>query len=149
MTKHRKFLFSVISFFVSSTVVITIPFMNYFNGNMKIILGIVFWVFLILGLLLFLALPQPRKKRIDVKAKPRGRPSALFFFRNKIATVADVVLVASIILNIVFLNIYTIQIIQVIAMFFLTFSAEMHFVFNSNRYKYIKLKSNIILEEIK
>jgi hypothetical protein len=135
------FYISAACFLLSSTAVFAIPFMENTEGLSKIIIGIVFWLFLILGSLMFFILPisklNAKRDKVGKQAMSRGQPTFLIFWRNLYAIIFDGLLTLSIIANIIFVFISTPQFVQSIAIFLLLFSIEMHLIFNSNRYEYI------------
>ncbi len=135
--KGKLWLFSLVSFLLSSLIILFIP-LSSFEGSIKqkaftYFLSSVFWLGLISGCV-FLALVNQKRKK---EHKSSGLPF-LTFFSNKIALIFDIALIISLIgiITVLFkpdMN----QWISVIIIFTFVFSLEMHGMFNGKNFKYI------------
>jgi hypothetical protein len=126
-------------FLISSSVVLFVPYLSFEAGSKNktaaYALGGAFWLFLIGGIAFQIILTRLRKKN---STSPRARPVLLRFCSNKAAIVFDLLLVLSLIGNIVFLFLISdLEWLQISVIFGLILGIEMHFVFNSENYKYI------------
>ena len=134
------FTLSVISFFVSSATILFMPFGSFEqDGNVILAytLAITFWLFLALGLIFVLLLSRQRSK--DIKYARMDGIIFLRFFKNKLAVVFDLLLLAGI-LTLVFslIIIRTLPAEVTLAGTFITvFSLEMHCLFNGKNYEWL------------
>lgn len=142
---------------ISSFSLILVPFSDYdgsaFNVVTAIIAGVLFWLFLILGYLVFAGIAKHRKvyekkatssnKGRLSRADNKKKPGIVCFFSNKFAMIADIVLIASFILTLVMVLFIpqTPQVIQIILISLLLFSLHMHCVLNGINFRYIRERS--------
>jgi len=139
------FILSIVSFLISSA---TILFMSYGsfeqdgNVNLAYALAITFWTFLLLGIVLSLIISKQRRRDILSAITDSGGIVFLRFFKNKPATVFDVLLIAGIIYLVVsLLIIRTLPSLLTLASTFTTvFSLEMHVLLNGKNYEWLYKK---------
>lgn len=113
--------------------------------------GIVFWLFLILGYVLFFQVSKHRKEyertrsaEADGEGRRRSReykktPGIICFFSNRYAVVADIAMIIFFILSLVFLLIPSLS--QNAAIIFISLfilSLHMHGILNGVNYRYIR-----------
>lgn len=144
----------IIALAVSSFSLILATFGDY-NGSTAniitaVIAGLLFWLFLILGYVLLAMISKHRKqyekKAVDFQTnRTRGtenkkKPGVICFFSNKYASIADVVMVISIILTLVIVLLIpkTPQMLQLLLISLTVFSIHMHCVLNGINFKYIR-----------
>lgn len=137
-SKGKVFLFlSIISFFIMSATFLVMPLIkididsseNIYN----ILIGIVFWITLILGIInLFLS-----RKNIQIKDMKKGI-GLIRFFQNKIAVIFDVLLIISII-GLIILTLATDGTLYICYIFFslVIFSFIMHCILNGKIFNYL------------
>lgn len=135
-SKGKVFLLlSMISFFIMSATFLVMPLIqtDIDSGNnfYNIIIGIVFWITLIFGIIsLFLA----RKNINGIKDEKKGI-GLIRFFQNKIATIFDVLLMISII-GLIVMTIATDGTLYICYILFsaVTFSFIMHCILNGKMF---------------
>ncbi|MGN1130881.1 MAG: hypothetical protein ACI4Q8_05960 [Ruminococcus sp.] len=113
---------------------------NKTNKISVIVLGITFWLSLILAYtLLFLA--NRVRKTINFKKRGAGRVGLFNLFSNKPAIISDILLFLSIVVFVIslFLPMENHWIIYII-LFFIVLSLNLHCVFNGKIYEFSKLK---------
>ena len=131
---------SIASFFISSAAILLMPLSSFEqDGNVVLayILAITFWVFLMLGIVFILILGKKRKK--DTMFTDTGGIVFLRFFKNKPATVFNVLLIVGILSLVVsLLIIRTLPSWLTLAGTFTTvFSMEMHALLNGKNYEWL------------
>lgn len=134
MAKKQWIIWSIIAFCVMAAIAaFVLPEMD-FGGNpvTAYVMGALFWVFLILGVV-FLLISINKDK---MKKGNKGL-SAFKFFRNPLAVVADTAMITGIlgITAVIFYFRLTQAVIQQILIFLALAGISLHFVFNSNTYK--------------
>lgn len=144
--------FVVISLAISSFSLLLVNFGDYngsvFNKVIAVLTGVLFWMFLILGYIALAVISGHRKsyqKRIDnpdsnkrSNRETKKRPGIICFFVNPKATVADVVMIISFIINLVFIFIPSVnQVIAVIMIAVFAFAVHMHCILNGVNFRYI------------
>ena len=131
-----------------------------YNGNtlnviVAVTVGVVFWLFLILGYVVFSRIAVHRKQyektqnisRSD-NDKPRKddnkkKPGIICFFSNPYAVAADIALLVSLAVNVIFLFIPSVnQVAETIFIAILVFSLHMHCILNGVNFKYTYDLSN-------
>jgi len=131
---------SIAAYFISSASIVFIAFIEYENWRFLSMVALAFWLFLIIGSLLFAALPRPVKKnKQPFASRLKILLPAFTFFRNKTAVWIDSVFFAAIAANIVAIFIGIPMAVHLSAIALLVFSFEMHLIFNSKRYECIKI----------
>lgn len=139
---------------ISSFSLVLVPFSDYegntINAVTAIIAGVLFWLFLILGYLVFSRIAKHRrlyeKKATSSdngrfsRADNKKKPGIICFFSNIFALVADIVLILSFILTLVIIIFIptTSLVIQIILISLLLFSLHMHCVLNGINFRYIR-----------
>lgn len=129
----------IISLFTSSFSLILSYFGDYQGNIINIIMayavGVLFWLGLIIGYVLLFILSKHRK----AKTKPKKcKPGIIVFFSNKPAKIADLTMVGSLILTLVFTFIPFLRFgIEIVFLSILVFSIHMHCLFNGVNFKYI------------
>ncbi|MBR2589498.1 MAG: hypothetical protein IKE65_01080 [Clostridia bacterium] len=99
----------------------------------SIIIGIIFWLGLIAGIILCVLLSKQRK----AAGFDEGKIGLIGFFSNKAAIVFDCLMIVSCIASIVFIVLKSQLFIGFISIALFFFSLEMHCVLNGKNYKYI------------
>lgn len=129
----------IISLFTSSFSLILSYFGDYQGNIINVIMayavGVLFWLGLIIGYVLLFILSKHRK----AKTKPKkSKPGIIVFFSNKPAKIADLTMVGSLILTLVFTFIPFLSFgIEIVFLAILVFSIHMHCLFNGVNFKYI------------
>ncbi len=104
-----------------------------------------FWLTLIAGYVLLGVVSGHRKKYDNTQKYSQGhmkvssRPGAFCFFSNKLAMIADIAMLASFVITLMFIFIPSFN--QNVAVFFvaiLIFSVHMHCILNGVNFRYIK-----------
>ena len=140
------FIFSVISFFISSATILFMPLGSFEpDGDILLayILAAAFWTFLLLGVVFILIAGRQRKKDILFAITKADGIVFLRFFKNKLALVFDVLLIAGIVSLVVsLLIIRTLPSWLTLAGTFITvFSLEMHALLNGKNYEWLSKTS--------
>jgi len=141
--KKKLFLFSVVSFFISSATILLMPLGSFEPGgntDLAYILAVAFWLFLILGIIFVQIIDKQRKKNI-LFARMDGIVF-LRFFKNIPGAVFDLLLIAGTITLVVsLLIIRTLPAPVTLAGTFITvFSLEMHALLNGKNYEWLFIK---------
>ena len=115
------------------------------DGKIKLLLGLVFWLSAIAGYALVVMANSERKRlinqKIDGNVKTNHRLGIVSFFTNAPATVADVIMIISLLLFVVVnFTKWKYEYISYIILFVFIFSLHMHCMFNGIIYKAIKIK---------
>lgn len=141
-----------ISLFVSSFSVILSVFADYKASDFRIVLGyigaVLFWICLIIGYVLLWMISKHRKEfeRTNKPAhrfKKSKKPGIIRFLSNKYAMIADVAMVVSLIVTLVFIFIPSLnQNVAVVFVACLIFSVHMHSILNGLNFTYIKSLRN-------
>ena len=106
---------------------------------------VLFWLFLVAGYVIFRKISKHRKKYKKSMKYTKGhmresnRPGAFCFFSNIHAVIADIVMVLSFVITLIFVFIPSLN--QNVAVFFvalLIFSVHMHCILNGVNFRYIK-----------
>jgi len=129
----KKYLYlSIISFFLSSMTIWFIP-----NVSIRPILGGVFWVGFLAGILFQLPISKARKN--DSKYREKVALKRFRVFSNPPAIIADIALVISVIVAIVGVAVESIpDIVAFGGVFGIVLSLEMHGIFNGKNYAWLK-----------
>ena len=112
--------------------------------------GVIFWLFLILGYVVFYKINKHRKeyektqvRESDRETRRKNRetnkkPGIICFFSNKYAVIADIVMVVSLVLSLVFLFVPSLsQNAAIIFVSILVLSIHMHGILNGVNFRYI------------
>lgn len=137
---------SIILLLISSFSVLLVMFAS-FDGNtfqkiLAYLTGATFWLFLIIGYVVFYQVSKHRKKyEIKNPAPPyrkgQKRPGILTFFSDRVAMSMDIIMIISLILSLLFLFIPSLnQNIAIVFIAILIFSIHMHSILNGVNYKY-------------
>lgn len=105
-------------------------------------IGLAFWFFAISGYIL-LIVANVEFKRIsgNLRKNKRSLPGIISFFSNKIAMIADVAVIISIVAFVIIcITELRFKYIAFVTLFLLIFSLHMHCLFNGRIYKLIKMK---------
>ena len=139
------FKYACVSFGVSAFAWLLSPFGDYKGSALAvfvaILVGVLFWLGLIAGIVLIMMINSHRKKNAGANAKSTGRPGAFRFFSNRKAMIADIAMIVFLVVLIVlsFVRIKE-QSLFMIAFAFFLFSLYMHCVLNGTNYQYIMSK---------
>ena len=143
----------VVLLFVSSFSLILSFFGDYsgnaFNVIMAYAVGVLFWLGLIVGYILFFSLNKRRKKDKKFVYKFKSRPGIFVFFSNKYAFVIDIAMIAMLIFTVIFSFIPLMNYsLSVVSASILLFLIHMHCLLNGVNFKYIlsitkERKSNV------
>lgn len=144
--KRDIFLFKLmcISFGVSAFSML-LTFFGDYNGNtvavtFAVLIGVFFWLGLMLGAVLLIIVNQHRKKYItNKKSLSKNKIGAITFYSNRLAAIADIAMVILFILMMAVMFIpYVGQSIAMVLFSFLLFAIYMHCVLNGINFIYIK-----------
>jgi len=147
--KRLWFLISLVGFFLSSATVLFIPLVS-FEGEtwqriIAYILGAIFWLGLAAGITFLILVNRMRKKKQHTKTIP-----FIWFFRNRVALIFDIALIAGFIG--IFLVLFIKELNQWLSagiFFTFIFSLEMHGMFNGENYKFAKSNKTILQNKSK
>jgi len=143
MSKIRiLIIIALISLFISSYVIILIPFSDFGEGGFKTVLSycisICFYLFLILGYILFIVANQKRKKqKLTKKNRYKLKPGIIVFFSSLWGSIADIILIMSVVMVamlMIFPNVFS-DLIKYILIATFIFSVHMHSIFNGVNYR--------------
>jgi len=145
MVQGRKYLIlSILGFLISSSTFFLVPFASFEEKglayNLAYIIGIGFWMGLLLAIVftsLLSSLRLKEEKKAKNKKLSNSRIGIAKFFSNNIAKTFDIIFFISLIGQVVVLMIDTYIMVEVVILFMLVFSFEMHCVFNGKNYLYI------------
>lgn len=137
------FYLSVFCFTCLSSTVLFMPFAN--ERIHTVIVGIVFWGMAIVGTALIIMANSQRKWFIKTKmngnVKMDCRPGIVTFFSNTPATVADVAMIISFVVFVIFMfTKIKYEYASYVALFMFLLSLSMHCLFNGRVYKSTKIK---------
>lgn len=134
MTKKQWLFWSIIEFCVMAAIAaFVLPEMDFgSNPVLAYVMAALFWCFLILGIIFLLIAINKDKMKNGNKGF-----SAFKFFRNPLAAVADIAMIAGIlgVAAVIFYFRLTQAVIQEILIFLALAGFSLHFVFNSNTFK--------------
>lgn len=136
-----SFKLSVACSFISS---LSIVFLAFYAGETKmtvpkLLVALVFWIGLIAEQILFWKANSMRKKMLGEKSK--GKIGLLSICKNKFANAADIVLLVSLILLILFAAFGILEnIVQYILCFIIILSFRLHCILNGQNFSYINNK---------
>lgn len=136
---RKKILLSTVCFGISACSFLFIPLSD-FNGTkaqlyFAYLVGILFWLGLILGLLITFRLGNKRKK---IGFKMYKFPGVLCFFKNKKSKVCDMIMLISFIILIILQRVFGIYYwISIIFLSITLFLVYLHSILNGNNYAYI------------
>ncbi len=141
-TKFQKriLVVSAVSFFILSLSFLFLPVEGVVSNSVKlIILGVVIWLFLIIGILSQIKLSLWFKKSVKKDGiSDKGRIGVLCFLQNTYSTLADIICAVSLIGFIVSAVItHLFGYINYVLLFVLIFSFSMHCILNGKVYNYI------------
>ena len=141
MSKNRYcgiLLYSVISFLISALSFILIPFSNFEGTKLQkalaYMVGFIFWIGLIVGLILTHYLGKIREKH---NYRKYFLPGILCFFKNKKSKYIDILMIISAIAFIIVKTSFSNEILVLsITLSLLVFSVYIHSVLNGNNYAF-------------
>jgi len=136
------FILSAVTFFISSAAILFMPFSSFEQDGdvlLAYILAIVFWTFLLFGIVFILIVGKQRRKDLLFSLTGKGRIVFLRSFKNKPAIVFDVLLIVGILSLVVsLLVIRTLPSWLTLAGTFTSvFSLEMHALLNGKSYEWL------------
>lgn len=138
-TLEKLYWSSVGCFFMMSAMILIMPVIES-NEKAIIPVGLAFWFFAISGYIL-LIVANVEFKRIsgNLRKNKRSLPGIISFFSNKIAMIADVAVIISIVAFVIIcITELRFKYIAFVTLFLLIFSLHMHCLFNGRIYKLIK-----------
>lgn len=140
MSVKKAFLLSAACMVISSLSVLGMPFADFeSDGASKIAgygMGIVFWLFLIAGLMLYRITYKALGN--SVRSAHRGRPAMLKFFSNRPAAAADIALIVSGIWNIFsVVGMIKTELLNAIFASVIFIAFHLHYMFNGTAFEYI------------
>lgn len=141
MSKNRYcgiLLYSVMSFLISALSFILIPFSNFEGTKLQkaiaYMVGFIFWIGLIVGLILTHYLGKIRQKH---NYRKYVLPGILCFFKNKKSKYIDILMIISAIAFIIVKTSFSSEILVLsITLSLLVFSVYIHSVLNGNNYAF-------------
>ena len=138
-TLEKLYWSSVGCFFMMSAMIFIMPIIE--NNEKAIIpVGLAFWFFAISGYIL-LIVANVEFKRIsgNLRKNKRSLPGIISFFSNKIAMIADIAVIISMVAFVIIcFTELRFKYIAFVVLFLLIFSLHMHCLFNGRIYKLIK-----------
>lgn len=142
MSNSKKLiLIQIISFFISSVSMCFMPLGSYYDGKLQkgiaMILGVIFWIFLIAGFVLNIVI-----RKTDKDKNVKGRCGIIRLFQNKYAKIADVILIISFIVSVITIVSKSTIYLGAVVLFVFVFSFEMHCILNGKYFNVIFLKEN-------
>lgn len=138
-TLEKLYWSSVGCFFFMSAMILIMPVIES-NEKAIIPVGLAFWFFAISGYIL-LIVANVEFKRIsgNLRKNKRSLPGIISFFSNKIAMIADIAVIISIVAFVIIcITELRFKYIAFVTLFLLIFSLHMHCLFNGRIYKLIK-----------
>lgn len=146
---------TIIFLLISSVALLCAVFDNVDNGvakSISFIGGMLFFLFLLLGYLMFYRFSQFRKQNTDRDKVNKGKPGIIVFFSNPQAKKADIAMITSFIISLVTLIIgqvngdihanFLFNLISVLSSAVFIFAIQMHAILNGVNYRYyLSLKS--------
>ena len=138
-TLEKLYWSSVGCFFMMSAMILIMPVIES-NEKAIIPVGLAFWFFAISGYIL-LIVANVEFKRIsgNLRKNKRSLPGIISFFSNKIAMIADIAVIISIVAFVIIcITELRFKYIAFVVLFLLIFSLHMHCLFNGRIYKLIK-----------
>lgn len=138
-TLEKLYWSSVGCFFMMSAMILIMPVIES-NEKAIIPIGLAFWFFAISGYIL-LIVANVEFKRIsgNLRKNKRSLPGIISFFSNKIAMIADIAVIISIVAFVIIcITELRFKYIAFVTLFLLIFSLHMHCLFNGRIYKLIK-----------
>lgn len=138
-TLEKLYWSSVGCFFFMSAMILIMPVIES-NEKAIIPIGLAFWFFAISGYIL-LIVANVEFKRIsgNLRKNKRSLPGIISFFSNKIAMIADIAVIISIVAFVIIcITELRFKYIAFVTLFLLIFSLHMHCLFNGRIYKLIK-----------
>lgn len=134
---RKQFFISCLCFLMISISVLLLPLAGEGENNLQIyigyVIGILFWLGLIVGTATYIKLYVQNKEFIKEKAGEKNKPSFINFFRNKYAAAADTVLCISFVVMVlgnVFIEFPTS--VDVIMLCLFITSVYLHFLLNGD-----------------
>lgn len=137
-----KRLFGVIcTYSLVSLAIILIPIFDLFpqeiRGKTNIVIGLMFWIGLVGGIIAYFRLYKKCSSIIS-EVLDTCLPPGLSFFSNEAALFVDIVLIISVIANILFIILFNPPVfIDWLGIFVLVTSFYLHFLLNGRVFKYI------------
>jgi hypothetical protein len=139
-----KFYLVVLSFLISSGSVILIPLINFDDKNiglLKYLVGTLFWLFIITGIVSYFLLLKSNNKLHRSEKNVVKEPKLKFLrpFRNRLSTIIDILFIISLAAMFYLMKIrFGNQIINCISVFAVLFTFEIHFLFNGENFRYLR-----------
>ncbi len=140
---------TIIFLLISSVALLCAVFDNVDNGvakSISFIGGMLFFLFLLLGYLMFYRFSQFRKQNTDRDKVNKGKPGIIVFFSNPQAKKADFAMITSFIISLVTLiigqvngdihAIFLFNLISVLSSAVFIFAIQMHAILNGVNYRY-------------
>lgn len=145
MGVKKVFLLSAVCMVISSLSVLGMPFADFeSDGAAKIVgygMGIVFWLFLIAGLVMYRMTYKVLEN--SIKTIRKGRPAILKFFSNRPAVVADITLIVSGIWNIFsVVGMIKTELLNAIFASVIFIAFHLHYMLNGTAFEYIIINLN-------
>ena len=138
----RLLLMQITAFLISSIAIGFMPLGSYYDGKpqriIAIVFGIVFWLFLLIGIALSIVIRNLNKAK-----KVTGKLGVIRFFKNKYAKMADVILIISFVLSVIIIALESSVYFGAVVFCFFAFSFEMHCILNGKYFNALFInKSN-------
>ena len=143
VSKYRRMLlYSIFGFAVSAFSFMLIPLSDFRGSALQktiaYMIGALFWLGLISGLIITIKLGQIRKNFSEKKYK---LPGVMCFFKNKQAICCDVLMGASVILLVIFQKLFgTYHIASIVLLSLTVFLVYIHSIVNGNNFAYATQK---------
>lgn len=137
----KLYIVQITAFFVSSVSICFMPLGSYYDGKservLAIIFGIIFWLFLIIGIGLNVLIYKSNKEK-----QISGRCGIIRLFQNKYAKITDVILMISFIASVIIIVCKSTIYFGAIVLFAFAFSFEMHCILNSKYFNKLFFNKN-------
>ena len=150
MSKEKKYMERAILFLlVSSLMLLCAVFDSVDNAlakSLSFIGGLLFFLFLLLGYVMFYRFSQARKQNSNHTAKQNGKPGIIVFFSQPLAKKVDIVMIISFVISLVMLIVgqvnnaihgnFFFNLISVLSSVVFIFTVQMHAILNGVNYRY-------------
>lgn len=128
---------SIVSFFVMSVDFMIMPINNNVEKNMRwfdIFTGLIFWIFLIIGIVLQVTISRMYKKNTIEASNNKLNCGVISFFKNKIAIIFDSSFIIGFISFVIMMFVDSTSYICYVLLSVITFSFCMHCILNGRIY---------------
>lgn len=150
LSKEKKVMERAILFLLISSLMLLCAVFDSVDSalakSISFIGGLLFFLFLLLGYVMFYRFSSARKQNSDPTAKRNGKPGMIVFFSHPLAKKADIVMIISFVISLVMLIIgqvndaihgnFLFNLISVLSSAVFIFAIQMHAILNGVNYRY-------------